>query len=112
MSPIQQVQGKQKMTPFLWFDKNCEEAIDYYVKAFNGAPYSKKNSNINFIQRYEKDIETPGAADMEGLILTVEFELSGQTFQALDGGRAAVFEGITDGDRVVTDGAAAIAQVR
>lgn len=50
----------QKITPFLWFDKNCEEAVNYYVDVFNGAPHSKKNSKINFNQRYEKGIETPG----------------------------------------------------
>lgn len=76
----------QKITPFLWFDMNCEEAVNYYVDVFNGAPGSKKNSKINFIQRYEKGINTPGAEKMEGKILTVEFELAGQKFQALDGG--------------------------
>lgn len=76
----------QKITPFLWFDKNCEVAVNYYVDTFNGAPGSSKTSKINFIQRYEKGIETPGASEMEGKVLTVEFELDGQKFQALDGG--------------------------
>ncbi len=76
----------QKITPFLWFDNNCEEAINYYVDTFNHAPYSQKNSKVNFIQRYEKGIETPGAGEMEGKVLTAEFELQGQKFQALDGG--------------------------
>lgn len=76
----------QKITPCLWFDMNCEEAMNYYVKAFNEAPHSRKNSRINFIQRYEKGIETPGAAEMEGKVLTGEFELDGQKYQALDGG--------------------------
>lgn len=76
----------QKITPFLWFDKNCEGAIHYYVDTFNNAPYSEKNSKVNFIQRYERGIETPGAEEMEGKVLTAEFELQGQTFQALDGG--------------------------
>lgn len=76
----------QKITPFLWFDKNCEEAVNYYVDVFNNAPSSRKNSKINFIKKYEKGIETPGAEEMEGKILTVEFELDGQKFQALDGG--------------------------
>jgi predicted 3-demethylubiquinone-9 3-methyltransferase (glyoxalase superfamily) len=31
----------QKITPSLWFDKNCEEAINYYVSVFNGAPHKK-----------------------------------------------------------------------
>jgi len=76
----------QKITPFLWFDKNCEEAVNYYVDTFNNGPESRKNSKVNFIQRYEKGIETPGADEMEGKILTIEFELEGQKFQALDGG--------------------------
>ncbi len=76
----------QKITPFLWFDKNCEEAMNYYVDTFNGGPYSSKNSKINFIARYEKGIEAPGAEEMEGKVITGEFELDGQKFQALDGG--------------------------
>lgn len=76
----------QKITPFLWFDTNCEEAVNYYVTVFNKAPYSQRNSKINFIQRYKKGIETPGAAEMEGKVLTIEFEINGQKFQALDGG--------------------------
>ena len=76
----------QKITPFLWFDKNCEEAVNYYVKVFNEAPGSSKNSKVNFLQRYENGIETPGAEEMEGKVLTTKFELAGQKFQALDGG--------------------------
>ena len=76
----------QKITPCLWFEKDCEEAMNHYVKAFNESPHSRKNSKVNFIQRYEKDIETPGAAEMEGKVLTGEFELDGQKFLALDGG--------------------------
>lgn len=63
----------QKITPFLWFDKKCEEAVNYYIDTFNNAPYSNKNSKINFIQRCKKGMEVPGAAEMEGKILTVEF---------------------------------------
>ncbi len=76
----------QKITPFLWFDKNCEEAINFYVEVFNSSPYSNKNSKVNFITRYEKGIEAPGVADMEGKVITAEFELNGQKFMALDGG--------------------------
>jgi predicted 3-demethylubiquinone-9 3-methyltransferase (glyoxalase superfamily) len=76
----------QKITTFLWFNKNCEEAVNYYVETFNNAPYSNNNSKINFIQRYEKGINAPGAEEMEGKIITVQFELDGQKFQALDGG--------------------------
>ncbi len=76
----------QKITTFLWFDKNCEEAISYYVETFNNAPYSNNNSKINFIQRYEEGMETPGVEEMMGKVITAEFELDGQKFQALDGG--------------------------
>lgn len=76
----------QKIIPFLWFDTNCEEAVSYYVDTFNGAPYSDKSAKINFIQRYEPGLNTPGAKEMEGKVLTTEFELAGQAFQALDGG--------------------------
>jgi len=76
----------QKITPCLWFDMNCEEAMNYYVKVFNEAPYSRKTSRVNWIQRYEKGIETPGAAEMEGKVLTGDFELDGQRYIALDGG--------------------------
>jgi predicted 3-demethylubiquinone-9 3-methyltransferase (glyoxalase superfamily) len=76
----------QKITPFLWFDKDAEQAMNYYVKVFNEAPHSRKNSKVHFIKRYERGIEAPGAAEMEGKVLTGEFELDGQRFQALDGG--------------------------
>ena len=76
----------QKIKTFLWFDKECEEAMNFYVETFNNAPHSKKNSKINFIARYEKGIEAPGAEEMDGKVITGEFELDGQKFQALDGG--------------------------
>jgi len=75
----------QKITPCLWFEKDCEEATNYYIKVFNEAPHSRKNSKINFILRYEKGIETPGAAEMEGKVLTGDFQLDGQRYLALDG---------------------------
>ncbi len=77
---------KQKIRPFLWFDKECEEAMKFYVDVFNAAPYSKKNSKIVSIARYEKGIETPQGPEMEGKVLTGEFELAGQKFMCLDGG--------------------------
>ncbi len=69
----------QKITPFLWFDKNAEEAINFYVAIF-------KNSWIISIKRYpEGPLEEP-MKGMEGKILTAVFELEGQRFMALDGG--------------------------
>lgn len=76
----------QKITPCLWFDNNCEEAVNYYVDVFNGSPNRKNKSMIVSIKRYEKGMETPGMPEMEGKIVTAIFELAGQRFMALDGG--------------------------
>ncbi|CAN5144753.1 VOC family protein [soil metagenome] len=65
---------KQKITPFLWFNNNAEEAINFYTSLF-------KNSKIKSIARYGDEI--PG---MKGKVLTAVFELDGQEFMAIDGG--------------------------
>lgn len=75
-----------KIIPSLWFDTQCEEAMNYYVDAFNGAPNRKQDSRIVSITRYEKGMEAPGAEAMEGKVITGIFELAGQRFMALDGG--------------------------
>lgn len=76
----------QKITPCLWFDKNCEEAINYYIETFKGAPYKQGSSKIISLKRYEKGMKTPGMSEMENKVITVIFELAGQRFIALDGG--------------------------
>ncbi len=76
----------QKITPSLWFDNNCEEAVRYYIDVFNGAPNKKGESKIISLNRYEKGMNTPGMPEMEGKVLTVIFELAGHRFMALDGG--------------------------
>ena len=80
-----------KITPFLWFDTQAEEAMNYYVDTFNGAPYKKQESRIVDITRYEKGMEAPGAEKMEGKVITGIFELAGQRFMALDGGPIFTF---------------------
>ena len=73
----------QKITPCLWFDSNAEEAAKFYTSIF-------KNSKIGKISRYGKEgYEIHGKP--EGTVLTVEFELNGQTFTALNGGPAFKF---------------------
>jgi predicted 3-demethylubiquinone-9 3-methyltransferase (glyoxalase superfamily) len=68
----------QKITPCLWFDKNAKEAVKFYTSIF-------KNSKILNISRYtEAGYEVHHMA--AGTVLTVEFELNGQTFTALNGG--------------------------
>ena len=69
----------QKITPFLWFDRNAEEAMNFYTSVF-------KNSKIISIQRYpDGPLEGP-MKGFEGKVLTGIFELEGQRFMALDGG--------------------------
>ena len=64
----------QKITPFLWFDGNAEEAANFYTSIF-------KNSKILNIARYGE--AGPGT---KGSAMTVTFELEGQQFIALNGG--------------------------
>lgn len=74
----------QKITPFLWFDKNCEEAVNFYTSLF-------PNSEITSITRYpEGPLEAP-MTGMEGKVLTAVFNLAGQKFMALDGGPHMTF---------------------
>lgn len=64
----------QKITPFLWFDNNAEEAMNLYVSIF-------KDSKIGTITRYGS--AGPGPA---GTVMTATFHLFGQEFVALNGG--------------------------
>ncbi len=76
----------QKIIPCLWYDRDCEEAVTFYIDVFNGAPHSRGTSRIVSIKRYEPGMNVPGADEMRGKVLTVVFELDGQRFMALDGG--------------------------
>lgn len=69
----------QKITPFLWFDMNAEEAVNYYVSVF-------KDSKIISIQHYPDNVDEEHMKGMGGKVLTAVFELAGQRFMALDGG--------------------------
>jgi predicted 3-demethylubiquinone-9 3-methyltransferase (glyoxalase superfamily) len=64
----------QKISPFLWFDGNAEEAVNLYVSVF-------ENSKITSTSRYIEG--SPGPA---GEVMTIGFELEGQQFTALNGG--------------------------
>ncbi len=64
----------QKITPFLWFDNQAEEAANFYVSIF-------KNSKIDTISRYGD--AGPGP---KGSVMVVTFQLEGQKFAALNGG--------------------------
>lgn len=68
----------QKITPFFWYDNNAEEAVNFYVSVF-------KNSKIGGITRYgEEGAKVSGRP--KGTVMTVEFQLDGQEFVALNGG--------------------------
>ena len=64
----------QKITPFLWFDNQAEEAMNFYVSVFSGSPAKKSESKIVNIKRYPKEQVGP-MKDMEGKVLTGIFEL-------------------------------------
>ncbi|MCD9025278.1 VOC family protein [Cohnella silvisoli] len=63
-----------KITPFLWFNNNAEEAIDFYSSIF-------KNSLTVSVTRYGE-----GAPAPKGTLMSATFELEGQKFMALNGG--------------------------
>lgn len=69
---------KNKIVPCLWFDTQAEEAANFYISIF-------KNAKINLVSRY------PAAGQevhgkQAGSVMTVEFELDGQSYTALNGG--------------------------
>jgi predicted 3-demethylubiquinone-9 3-methyltransferase (glyoxalase superfamily) len=68
-----------RITPFLWFDSNAEEAADFYCGIF---PNSRKLSELR---------NTGDAPGPKGGVLTVSFELDGLRFTALNGGPAYQF---------------------
>jgi len=80
---------KQKITPFLWFDKNAEEAMKFYVSVFSskgGSASGGKNSKIISIDYYPDNVDDEHMKGMEGKVIQGIFELDGQQFRALDGG--------------------------
>ena len=64
----------QKITPFLWFDNQAEEAANFYVSIF-------KNSKVLLVNRYGDSGPGP-----KGSVMVVSFEIDGQKFAALNGG--------------------------
>jgi len=64
----------QKITPFLWFDHQAEEAMNFYISIF-------KNAKVLNVNRYGEGAPLP-----KGTVLTASFMLNGQEFIALNGG--------------------------
>lgn len=71
---IRELEDMQKITPFLWFDDQAEEAMNFYTSIF-------KNSKIGSVHRYGE--AGPGP---KGTVMSATFELEGQKFMALNGG--------------------------
>jgi predicted 3-demethylubiquinone-9 3-methyltransferase (glyoxalase superfamily) len=68
------VPSKTRITPFLWFDGNAEEAVNFYLSVF-------KNS-----RRLDKVDSAVDTSVPKGKVITISFELDGQAFVALNGG--------------------------
>jgi predicted 3-demethylubiquinone-9 3-methyltransferase (glyoxalase superfamily) len=75
----------QKITPFLWLDNEAEEAVKFYTSIF-------KKSKVGKILRYgEEAAKVSESGRPVGSVLTIEFEIEGQKFTALNGGSAFKF---------------------
>ena len=93
----------QKITPFLWFDNNAEEAMNFYVSIF-------PNSNINYVKRWTKDMKLPDESIKIDSVMSASFTLDWMQFYAIDGGPMfkfnpsisfyAVFETVAEIDQV------------
>lgn len=70
----------QKITPFLWFDGDAEDAVKFYTSIF-------KDSKIGRILHYGEEVaKVSESGRSAGSVLTIEFEIDGQKFVALNGG--------------------------
>ena len=69
----------QKITPYLWFDTQAEEAMNFYTSIF-------RNSKIGTITRYGEGVPAP-----KGTVMAATFQLDGQNFFALNGGPQFTF---------------------
>lgn len=70
--------GMRKITPFLWFDNNAEEAVNFYTSIF-------KNSKVINISRYG-DEGAKASGKPKGSMMTATFQINGEEFIALNGG--------------------------
>lgn len=68
----------QKITPFLWFDNQAEEAVKFYTSVF-------RNSRIGTMVSYD-DAGAKAAGKPKGSVMTAAFQIEGQDFTAINGG--------------------------
>jgi predicted 3-demethylubiquinone-9 3-methyltransferase (glyoxalase superfamily) len=82
----------QKITPFLWFDTQAEEAANFYVSVFQKAPLVSGESKILSVSRYDE--AGSKASEMPlGSVMVASFQLEDQQFVALNGGTFFKFSG-------------------
>lgn len=78
---------QQKVVTHLWFDKNAEEAMNFYVEVFKGSPNEDAHdSEVLSIARYPEGFTEGPTAGMAGKVLNGQFKLGGVMLFALDGG--------------------------
>lgn len=77
---VSKLENFPRITPFLWFDANAEEAVDFYLGIFR---------NSRRLDEFRRIVDDPGGR--KGTVLTISFELDGQRFTALNGGPAHNF---------------------
>lgn len=70
----------QKITPFLWYDSNAEEAVNFYTTVF-------KNSKVGTLTKYN-DAAAAAAGRPQGSVMTASFTINGHEFTAINGGPA------------------------
>jgi len=75
----------QRITPFLWFDTQTEEAVAFYTSIF-------PNSRVVTTTRYNKE-SAQASGRAEGSVMTMAFQLEGQDFTAINGGPQFTFNG-------------------
>lgn len=76
----------QKITPFLWFEKDAEEAANFYVEVFS----KYKESKITNVSRYDEN-SAKVSGQKEGSAMVVAFTLGDQEFNAINGGPVFTF---------------------
>ena len=74
------LESSPRITPFLWFNANAGEAVDFYLGIFR---------NSRRLDEFRRIVDDPGG--LKGTVLTIDFELDGQRFTALNGGPAHNF---------------------
>lgn len=79
----------ERITPFLWFDKEAEDAAKFYIEIFDKIFGHSKITSTSYYPESAEEVTGKKA----GSVMVVEFKLAGQTFTALNGGPQFKFSG-------------------